>query len=114
MAPTPAKGAGSPVGAPRYLKLTLVLDTEFQSRYGADAAATAAALLNIADGLYRAQTDVQLSLHHLRALDDNGPLTSTDTGFQVRRSAGFRPDVRDPVLRRRPPAQRQWIHVPRP
>lgn len=89
MAPTPAKGAGSPVGAPRYLKLTLVLDTEFQSRYGADAAATAAALLNIADGLYRAQTDVQLSLHHLRALDDNGPLTSTDTGILLQTFTGF-------------------------
>jgi hypothetical protein len=71
-------GVRAPAGAPRYLKLTLVLDTEFQAVHGGNAASVAASVLNTADGLYRAQTDVQVSLHHLRALASNGTLTSTN------------------------------------
>lgn len=67
----------APLGAPRYLKLTLVLDTEFQAVHGAGFASVAASILNGVDGLYRAQTDVQVSLHHLRALASNGTLTSS-------------------------------------
>jgi hypothetical protein len=74
-------GAAAPapllLGAPRFLKLTLVLDTEFQAVHGASFASVAASILNGVDGLYRAQTDVQVSLHHLRTLASNGTLTST-------------------------------------
>jgi hypothetical protein len=68
------------LGAPRFLKLTLVLDTEFQAFHGASFASVAASILNGVDGLYRAQTDVQVSLHHLRTLASNGTLTSTTPG----------------------------------
>lgn len=67
----------APLGMPRYLKVTLVLDTEFRAVHGAAAASVAASILNGVDGLYRAQTTVQVSLHHLLALDSNGSLTST-------------------------------------
>lgn len=65
-------------GAPRYLKLTLVLDTEFQSVQGTGFAAVAASILNGVDGIYRAQTAIEISLHHLEALSSNGSLTSTN------------------------------------
>lgn len=71
-APLPA-----PFGVARYLKVTLVLDTEFRAVHGAAAASVAASILNGVDGLYRAQTPVQVSLHHLLALDSNGNLTSS-------------------------------------
>lgn len=70
----------APFGVARYLKLTLVLDTEFRAVHGAAAASVAASILNGVDGLYRAQTAVQVSLHHLLALDSNGTLTSTESG----------------------------------
>jgi hypothetical protein len=66
-----------PMGVPRYLKVTLVLDTEFRAVHGAAAPSVAASILNGVDGLYRAQTAVQVSLHHLLALDDNGTLTAS-------------------------------------
>lgn len=92
-----AKGAhaaphsGAPKGAPRYLKITLVLDTEFQTVYGASSASTAAAILNGVDGLYRVQTDIQVSLHHLRALASNGTLTSTDPNALLDAFTSFMP-----------------------
>lgn len=64
------------------LRITLVLDTEFQQLYP-DAASVAVATLNVVDGFYtepgpHAHPDTHLRLHYLVALADNGPLTMTD------------------------------------
>lgn len=66
----------------RELRITLVLDTEFQDLYP-DAASVAVATLNVVDGFYaepgsHAHPNTHLRLHHLVALADNGPLTMTD------------------------------------
>lgn len=71
-------GAASTTGGTRYLRVTLVLDAEFQARYGGTAASVAGAVLNIVDGVYSAQAGVDVSLHHLRALPGNGTLTSSN------------------------------------
>lgn len=73
----PASGA-LPAGISRFLRVTLVLDTEFQARYGATSASVAGAVLNIVDGVYSAQAGVDVSLLHLRALAGNGTLTSSN------------------------------------
>lgn len=67
--------------ASRELRITLVLDTEFQDLYP-DAASVAVATLNVVDGFYtgsvsRPYPNTRLRLHHLVALADNGPLTMT-------------------------------------
>jgi hypothetical protein len=71
-------GAALPAGGNRFLRVTLVLDTEFQGRYGATSAAVAGAVLNIVDGVYSAQVGVDVSLAHLHALPGNGAMTSTN------------------------------------
>ena len=100
--PSPAKGPYLPAigpravaGSPVYLKLTLVLDTEFQAIYGANSASTAAAILNGVDGLYRAQSNIQISLFHLEALASNGTLTSTDPNVLL---PAFRDFVRNSTV----------------
>jgi hypothetical protein len=70
--------AALPAGATRFLRVTLVLDTEFQARYGATAASVAGAVLNIVDGVYSNQAGVGVSLAHLHALPGNGAMTSTN------------------------------------
>jgi len=59
------------------LRVTLVMDTEFQDLYQAPAS-VAVATLNVVDGFYAAQVDTHLRLHYLFGLADNGPLTMTD------------------------------------
>lgn len=78
MQPTAALPAPAPAGAQRFLRVTLVLDSEFQVRYGGNAAAVAAAVLNIVDGVYGSQVGVDVSLFHLRALAGNGTMTSSN------------------------------------
>jgi hypothetical protein len=65
-------------GIRAFLRVTLVLDREFQARYGGNSAAVAGAVLNIADGFYRNQVGIDLSLLHLQPLATNGALTSTN------------------------------------
>lgn len=62
----------------RWLRVSLVLDTEFQTKWGSDSVAVAMALLNIVDGFYH-QVDTQVILHVLQLLDDNGTLTELDS-----------------------------------
>lgn len=80
--------AGDPAGLPgampspkgaqtKWLRVSLVLDTEFQQHWGANANSIATGILNAVDGFY-AQADTQVSLHALQALAGNGTLTSTD------------------------------------
>ncbi len=61
-----------------HLGVTLVLDTEFQAHYGANAQSTAVGILNIVDGFYTAQADTQVYLYDLVSLASDGSLTSTD------------------------------------
>ncbi len=67
-------------GITRFLKVTLVLDTEFQALHGGNSASVAGAVLNIVDGFYTAQVGVDVSLFHLRSLASNGAMTSTEPG----------------------------------
>lgn len=73
--------AGQALAMPPYrLRVSLVLDTEYQQRYGANSASTAVALLNIVDGFYSAQVDTRVRLYALKLLSSNGAMTSTDAG----------------------------------
>lgn len=67
-------------GITRFLKVTLVLDTEFQALHGGNSASVAGAVLNIVDGFYSNQVGVDVSLFHLRSLASNGTMTPTDAG----------------------------------
>jgi hypothetical protein len=62
-----------------YLAMTLVLDTEFQTLYGSSAASQAVAILNVVQGIYAAQLDVDVYLYSLQPLASNGTLTATDS-----------------------------------
>ncbi|HET9048178.1 MAG TPA: M12 family metallo-peptidase [Chiayiivirga sp.] len=73
------RSAQQPAAVTRWLRVSLVLDTEFQTQWGANAAATATAVLNIVDGFYhQVGVDTQVILYNLTALNSNGTLTSTD------------------------------------
>lgn len=61
----------------RELRLTVVTDTEFSAQHGSNRDAVVLSRLNVVDGIYREQLRVQIALHHLRHLSDNGPLTLT-------------------------------------
>lgn len=61
-----------------HLGVSLVLDTEFQAKYGANAPSTAVGILNIVDGFYSAQVSTEIYLVALKFLPGNGTLTSTD------------------------------------
>jgi hypothetical protein len=65
-------------GITRFLKVTLVLDTEFQALHGGNSASVAGAVLNIVDGFYSNQVGVDVSLFHLRSLASNGAMTPTN------------------------------------
>jgi hypothetical protein len=67
-------------GITRFLKVTLVLDTEFQALHGGNSASIAGAVLNIVDGFYSNQVGVDVSLFHLRSLASNGAMMPTDAG----------------------------------
>lgn len=69
--------ADTQTGSTRFLGVTLVLDTEFQSRYGANAADVAVGILNIVDGFYSAQAETQVYLYALVSLASNGTMTAT-------------------------------------
>lgn len=63
------------LGSPDYeLRVTLVMDTEFQQLHAASAS-VAVAVLNVVDGFFVADLGTRIRLHHLVALADNGPLT---------------------------------------
>ena len=63
--------------ASRRLNISIVTDTEFNSRFG-DPRSEAIAILNIADGIFDSQLDLELGIREVRVLTDNGPLTSTN------------------------------------
>jgi hypothetical protein len=81
--------AALPAGITRFLKVSLVLDTEFQALYGASAASVAGAVLNIVDGVYSAQVGVDVSLFALVSLPSNGTMTSTDAGALLEAFSAF-------------------------
>jgi hypothetical protein len=78
-APLAARLQGALAATSTYsLGVSLVLDTEFQQKYGANASSTAVGILNIVDGFYSAQANTDLSLYSLQSLSADGTLTSTD------------------------------------
>jgi hypothetical protein len=72
--------APSRTGPPYYIGLSVVLDTEFQQRYGSNAVAAALAMINAVDGYYASGSETRVYLEELRVLEDNGPMTSTAPG----------------------------------
>jgi len=87
-------------GTDQELRITLVLDTEFQQLYP-DAASVAVAALNVVDGFYaepgpHAHPNTRLRLHHLVALADNGPLTMTAYSQLLDAFTAFVPDQNIP------------------
>lgn len=73
-----ANGTSSFLGtSTKYLRVSLVLDTEFQARWGSNAHSTAVGILNSVDGFYT-QANTQVSLHALQALSSNGTMTSAN------------------------------------
>ncbi len=68
--------------ASKEIKITLVGDTEFVSA-SSDANAEMLGHLNVADGIFKEQLDIQLTLSELVPLSDNGTLTSTDANSLI-------------------------------
>jgi len=85
-----AAESGAPLGGiNRFLKVTLVLDTEFQALNGGNSASVAGAVLNIVDGFYTNQVGVDVSLFHLRLLASNGTMTPTNANALLDAFRGF-------------------------
>jgi len=63
-------------GSQLALPITLVSDTQFTARYGANVLAVAAGRINIIDGVLSASVGVGLHLMHHEILADNGSLTA--------------------------------------
>lgn len=89
--PSPVRG-----GTDQELRLTLVMDTEFQDLYDAPASVALAAL-NVVDGFYTSQVDTRIRLHYLLALTDNGPLTTTSYADLLDAFGDFVNDKRIPL-----------------
>ncbi len=64
--------------ATRQLNISIVTDTEFNNRVNGDPQSEAIALLNVANGIFDAQINLQLGVEEVRVLSDNGTLTSTN------------------------------------
>jgi len=62
------------------MPVTIVTDTRFNVRHGADAAAVAAGRLNFVDGIYSSELGTGIVLWHHEALDSDANLTSSDAG----------------------------------
>ncbi len=69
----------SALGATRNIDMTVVTDQEFNN-LNADPDAAAIARMNVVDGIFSEQLGVQISLVDVLALQNNGNLTSTDSG----------------------------------
>ena len=69
-----ADGARSAV---RQLNLTVVTDTQFSARHGANRDAVVATRLNVVDGIYSDQFQTRIAVTELRHLGDNANMTST-------------------------------------
>lgn len=86
---------GSASGSSRVLSMTIVADTEFVAINSSDPAGAVMARINVVDGVYASQTGVALRVAHLELLEDNGPLTQTDSGDLL---VEFRDYMRDSDL----------------
>ena len=62
------------------MPVTIVTDTFWEDEFGVDAEAKAIGRLNSVDGIFSSQLGVGIVLWHYEQLDDNGPLTSTESG----------------------------------
>src|SRR5690606_35202594 len=64
-------------GLLRRLELTVVTDTEFTTKHGDRRDTVILGLMNIVDGIYQGQLNVEITVGHVRHLADNGTLTMT-------------------------------------
>lgn len=78
-APAQTQAAQSTASTTYHLGVSLVLDTEFQNRYGSNAESTAAGILYTVDGFYSNQVNTEVYLVAMKKLSSNGTLTSTDS-----------------------------------
>ncbi|PIX60847.1 MAG: hypothetical protein COZ47_05150 [Lysobacterales bacterium CG_4_10_14_3_um_filter_64_11] len=65
-------------GVTKRLPITLVADTAFRTRTGANAEATLLTLFNNVDGIFSNQVGIGLELQHVELLSNDGPLTAPD------------------------------------
>lgn len=70
------------ISAAKEINITLVADTEYVAASN-DAAVDMINALNIADGIFSEQLNVQLTLSDVVELNDNGTLTSTDPSVLI-------------------------------
>ena len=70
--------AAKAAGATKQLRLTVVADTEYQSLHGANAAAVATARVNVIDGIYSSQLQVEIAIGNYSPLASNGTLTTAN------------------------------------
>ncbi len=74
------KSAQSDAAASSQLNVAIVADTYYQSQWGSNTTASILNLMNNVDGIYSNQIGVTLNISQILVLNDNGPMTATDSG----------------------------------
>lgn len=74
---------------PFLMPVTVVTDTQFNNRFGANTAARVASRINFIDGLYASQLGTGIQLFHHEPLAGNGPLTATDASDLLNQFRSF-------------------------
>jgi hypothetical protein len=69
---------GKAAGATRELRMTIVTDVGYGAVHGANRDAVVASRINVVDGIYSAQLQVQVVASTVRHLSDDGTMTATD------------------------------------
>lgn len=65
--------------ATRQLNVALVIDTEYVAQASGDAQAAALAQMNVVQGIFDSQVNLQLGISEVRVLSNNGSLTPTNS-----------------------------------
>ena len=71
------------------MPVTIVSDTQFSAAHDPDTADVVAGRMNFIDGIYASQLGTGIALLHHEILDDNGPLTATDSSALLNDFASF-------------------------
>ncbi len=69
-----------PDAATSQLNVAIVADTFYQNHWGNNTTASILNLMNNVDGIYSNQIGVTLNVAQILTLNDNGPMTATDSG----------------------------------
>ena len=66
--------------ASRQLNVTVITDTEYATRISGSVSDQVMSVMNVVDGIFSAQVDLNISVQEIRELTNNGNLTSTSSG----------------------------------